>query len=105
MGLDFELRFEAIERLLSSYFRFRERLAESGWGKIENRLGRTYRREKIDPAEYEIRNDNGGDLLVVKTMGIKFNGQIVSRAIVEPVLEDRAENRSSGINDEGGLGE
>lgn len=38
-------------------------------------------------------------------MGIKFNGQIVSRAIVEPVLEDRAENRSSGINDEGGLGE
>lgn len=105
MGSDFELRFEAIERLLSSYFRFRERLAESGWGKIENRLGRTYRREKIDPAEYEIRNDNGGDLLVVKTMGIKFNGQIVSRAIVEPVLEDRAENRSSGINDEGGLGE
>ncbi len=105
MGSDFELRFEAIERLLSSYFRFRERLAESGWRRIEDRLGRTYRRDKLKPTEYEIRNDDGGELFVVKTMGIKFDGQIVSRAIVEPVEEVQSGNESPGRTDEGGLDE
>ncbi|MCB0857323.1 MAG: hypothetical protein KDB57_04280 [Solirubrobacterales bacterium] len=105
MAADFELRFEAIERLLSSYFRLRERLAESGWRRVEDRLGRTYRRDRLDPTEYEIRKDDGGDLFVVKTMGIKFGGQTVSRAIVEPAEGRHAGQEDPFEADEGGPNE
>ena len=85
MATDFSLPFEVIEHLLFSYFRLRERLAGAGWGRIEDRLGRIRKREQLDPSLHEVRGGEGATRFAVRSLGIKFDGAPITRAVVEAI--------------------
>ncbi|MCE7888660.1 MAG: hypothetical protein DYH12_02985 [Sorangiineae bacterium PRO1] len=77
----------AIESLLFSYFRFRALLGAAGWTPVTPSLGAIVRRERVEPADFEIQGDPRAAEFVVRSLGLRAKGEVIARAVLEPVEE------------------
>ena len=101
LGRELDLPFKLIESLMFSYFGLRSSLAEAGWKQIATKgLGEVISREKLDPELHEVRGSADADRFIVRTLGIKFDGQTVSRAVVEGLTTPDAPSDPNGKDDD-----
>lgn len=78
-----DLSFKVIEDFLFSYFRLRQRLAEAGWRQVEDTLGRERRRDQLKAEDHEVIDGENADRFLVRSLGIKYKGKTLRRAVVE----------------------
>lgn len=88
IAAELDLPFRVIENLMFSYFRFREAIGRAGWRPVEERLGRTVSRDRIDPERHEILDDDGtAEAFAVRSLGIRYKGTTLQKATLEAVRD------------------